>query len=219
MITLFSRKKANINSVKIPDFGWEKEKNNRNLLLWINPEQTIALSLHYFDLEPDLPSLKNVDVLRNFHRKSIAEQNGGLLQVEFSLLKKYKAIKTIFKIPQEPSGMVYLASTTIPFKDCSYVIKIQAPEVGMTGLRDSVIADRLIQEKIISIGENGFENWMSDPYDSNFNKGTLMNKSEDEIFDKDFENHPLTKVRKMMAKIEKEIQFKSELEKLEVFEK
>jgi len=216
MINFFNRTKSNINSIIIPDFGWEKQKEDKSIIQWINPEQTIALSLNYFNLKPDLPSLKKIDVIRTFYREQISQANGGLIKVDFSDIK-HQAIKTIFKIPQEPSGMVYLASLTIPFKDCSYVIKIQAPEIGMTGMRDSIIADKLMQGGKLDIGENGYKNWFSDPYDSNYSGGTLMNKSEDSIYDVDFENHPLTQARKLIFQIEKEIEFKSEIEKLKQF--
>jgi len=216
MINFFNRKKTNINSIVIPDFGWKKQKVDKSIIQWINAEQTIALSLNFFNLKPDLPLLKEIDVVRAFYRGQISQVNGGLIQVDYSDIK-HQAIKTIFKIPQEPSGMVYLASLTVPFKNCSYVIKIQALEIGMTGIRDSIIAEKLMQDRKIDIGENGYKNWFSDPYDSNYSGGTLMNKSEDPIYDLDFENHPLTQVRKLMSQIEKEIEFKPEIEKLKQF--
>ncbi len=219
MIKLFNRKKATINSISIPKSGWIIEQNNRKIKQWINPEQTIALSVNYFDTNPDLPSITKIDVIRDFYRDQISKYNGGLIQVDVIELENYEAIKTIFKIPQEPSGMVYLASLTIPFQNCSYVIKIQAPEIEMIGERDSIIATRLVKEKKIFVGGNGYENWLSDPYDNAFDKGTLMNKSEEVIYDIDFENHPLTQARKLISQIEEEIEFKPKLEKLNKFEK
>lgn len=219
MINLFKRKKSTINSIIIPDFGWKKKNSSKTLIQWENPEQTIFLSLNYFDSEPDLPSLKKIELVRDFYRGQIIQHNGGLIQADFSELKNYKTIKTIFKIPQQPAGMVYLGSLTIPFHNCSYVIKIQAPEIGITGIRDSTVADQLLKEGIITTGENGFENWFSDPYRSAFKKGTLMNKSEAPIYDTDFESHPLSQTRKLLAEIEKSIDFKPQLKKLRTFEK
>ena len=115
--------------------------------------------------------------------------------------------------------MVYLASLTIPFKNSSCVIKIQAPEIGLAGMRDSVIAHKLIQEGKISSGVNGYENWFCDPYDSDFKIGTLMNKSENPIYDVDFDNHPLTQARQLISQIEKGIEFKPKIEKLKLFTK
>lgn len=218
MINFFKRNKSSINSIVIPDLGWEEVAKTKNIIQWINPEKTISISLNYFDKAPDLPSLKDIKVIRSFYRGQIIEQNGGLIQVDFSESEKqYSVIKTIFKIPQQPSGIVYLASLTLPFKDCSYVIKIQAPEIEMIGSRDSIIADKLMQEGKINNNEYSYENLTSDPYLKSFKKGTLMTKSEESIYDSDFENHPLTLARKLMTEIEQRIELKSEIKKLRRF--
>lgn len=217
MLNIFKRKKSTINSITIPDFGWKKEKSTKTIIQWVNPEQTIFLSLNYFESEPDLPSLKKTALVRDFYRGQIIQHNGGLIEADLFELKNYQTIRTIFKIPQQPSGIVYLASLTIPFNNCSYVIKIQAPEIGETGIRESTISDQLLKDGTIKIGENGFENWFLDPYRKEFNKGTLMNKSEDSIYDPYFENHPLTQARKLISEIEKQIEFKPQLEKLKKF--
>ncbi|BDD03895.1 hypothetical protein [Aureibacter tunicatorum] len=219
MINIFKRNKVNINSINIPDFGWARSVENKNIKQWINEEQTIALSLNFFDLKPDLPSIKDIKSLRDFYRNQIIEYNGGIIEVDLVEIKGFKIIKTIFKIPQEPTGMMYLGSLTIPFEKCSYVIKIQAPEVGMTGIRDSVIGNKLLNENVISIGENGYENWFEDPYDSKFIGGTLMNKSESIEFDSEFVDHPLSRVREILSEIQKEIIFNKEFEKINKFKK
>ena len=129
-------------------------------------------------------------------------------------LKGYDVIRTIFKVPQEPAGMIYIASLTIPFENYSYVINIQAPEFGTTGMRDNVIAMKLLNEGKISDGEYGYEGWFKDPYGSGIKRGVLMNLSEDKKYDADFPDHPLTQTRRLLDKIESEIQFGEELEKI-----
>ncbi|KXX69333.1 hypothetical protein [Flammeovirga sp. SJP92] len=219
MMKLFNRKKININSISIPDFGWTLVEDQKGIKQWVNPEQTIALSLNFFDFEPDLPTINQIDELRSFYRNQIVSYNGGLIEVNNIQLKEYKAVKTIFKLPQEPTGMTYIASFTIPFEKYSYVVKIQAPEVGVTGMRDSVIATKLMNENQISIGENGYEGWFKDPYDLSFNQGTMMNKSEEKQYDIEFPEHPLSQARKILDIIASEISFSAELEKIKKFEK
>ncbi|MFT5819074.1 MAG: hypothetical protein ACI8ZM_000296 [Crocinitomix sp.] len=216
---LFNRSKPDINSISFPTFGWRLETKTKAVKYWINEEETMALTVNYFDLEPDLPSIKDIDTLREFYRTQIAEANGGLIQVDLVKIAGYTFIQTLFKIPQEPSGMLYLVSLTIPFENCSYVIKIQAPEFEPTGMRDSIIADKLMQKGEISAGENGYENWMTDPYDPEFKGGTLMNKSEAANYDKDFLDHPLSQARKMIGEIITQLAFKSVLDKAPRFEK
>lgn len=219
MIKLFRRNKITIKSISIPDFGWNLEKNNSGIIQWINAEQTMALSVNFFDLQPDIPTSKNIEVLRDFYRTQIAAANGGLVEVELIQLNGIDVVRTIFKIPQEPSGMTYLASLTIPFKNYSYVVKIQAPEVGATGMRDSSIAMKLMSKGEISIGEEGYEGWAADPYDSEFKVGALMNKSEAVEYDEQFPNHPLSQVRQLLPKLEQEIHFSEAVLKTDKFKK
>lgn len=217
MFNFFRRKQATLNSLSIPNFDWELVKHDNHIKQWINPTQTIGLSINFFDQKPDLPTAKGVSVLRRFYRDQIVTQNGGLIEVDFVELKKHQAIRTIFKVPQDPTGMTYLAGLTIPFKKCSYVIKIQAVEVGTTGMRETLITDQLFKEGKITLGENGFEGWFSDPYDPSFDQGIQMNFSEDSTYDSMFPDHPLSQARMLLAQIESEIVFAEDLLKLRTF--
>ena len=219
MFSFFKRKKIGIDAISIPDFGWTKTKSDKAIIQWINPEQTIAISINFFELQPDIPTIKNIETLRKFYRHSISNVNGGLIEVELSQKDKLPFIRTIFKLQPGQSGMIYLASLTLPFEACSFVLKVQAAEVGPTGMREAVVADRLISTNVISIDENGYSNWFCDPYDNAFQGGVLMNKSEQDDYDVEFPIHPLTQVRQLLKQIESGLQWKSELETIPVFDK
>ena len=218
MLDFFNKKKIDINAITLPVFGWILEKSDKQAIQWINPEETIILSLYFFNKNPDIPTIKNLDILRKFYREQISKPGGGIIQVDLIEIQDFTVVKTIFKLPQEPTGMTYLTSLTIPFAKYSYVIKIQAPELGMTGMRDSVVAAKLLNENKISLGENGYEGWFYDPYDTELKEGVLMNKSEEEKYDQGFPEHPLTQSRKLISKIESEIIFGDTLAKIKKFE-
>jgi hypothetical protein len=219
MFSIFSKKKISINSVSIPDLGWTKVKSDQSSIVWVNPEQTIAVSVHFFEVPPDIPTIKNIEILRSFYRQSIANANGGLIEVELSQKNKMSFVKTLLKLPQEQSGVTYIASLTLPFSTCSFVFKVQAVEAGMTGMREAIIADRLLSANTISIGENGYLNWFSDPYDNSFQGGLLMNKAEQYSYDIEFPNHHLTQARQLIKEIENSLQWTPELEKIPAFDK
>lgn len=219
MFSFFKKQKADIHSIQIPGFGWAVAKNNSSIIQWINPERTIAVSVNFFDLPPDIPTILDIDKLRTFYRQSVSSVDGGLIEIDILRIKNISAVKAIFKIPQTSSGITYIASLTIPFENCSYVIKVQCAEIGIAGLRDSVIANKLLADGELKIGDNGYENWFSDPYDETHKSKTLMNKSEQSIYDKDFPDHPLTHARRIIEKIRSEIIFGSEIEKLNTFKK
>ncbi|MDC8003424.1 hypothetical protein POV27_05140 [Aureisphaera galaxeae] len=218
MIRLFNRKKVSIHSISIPHFGWFEEKSNQMVKEWVNTQKGMTVSVNFFNLQPDLPSIKNIDEVRNFYRQVIAQANGGIVEVDKIQLKGYDTIRTIFKFPQEPFGMAYIASLTIPFESCSYVVKVIAPEIGTTGMRDNVVAMQLLTEGTISLGDKGYEGWFQDPYDPEIKEGILMNKSEATTYDAQFPDHPLSKVRELLGQIEAEIKFGKELERIGKFE-
>ena len=107
--------------------------------------------------------------------------------------------------------MTYIASLTFPFRTCSFVFKVQAAETGMTGMRDALIANKLISENM--------DSWSADPYDKDFMIGALMNKSEQDVYDSKFPDHPLTRARQIIKQIEMSLQWKPVIEKLPAFEK
>ncbi|GAB5524228.1 MAG: hypothetical protein Roseis2KO_21000 [Roseivirga sp.] len=210
--------KINLDAVTIPDFGWELTRNEKAIRQWVNPEQTVALSLNFFKGRPDIPPVEDLSALRRYYRNQIVPQKGGLIQVEPLTLKDHLVIKTIFKFPQAESGTTYLSSLTIPFAKHSFVVKIQAMEAGHTGVRDNLIANKLLRQGKISLDEKGdFKGWARDPYLKGFLEGTLMNLSEDMAYDNQFRMHPLSISRNMLLKIEDEIEFSTVLQKLKPF--
>jgi hypothetical protein len=104
--------------------------------------------------------------------------------------------------------MAYIASITIPFENCSYVVKIQADEIGITGMRDALILDRLHKAGEVEIEEENIKNWFEDPYDPDFRQGTLMNQSELEKYDPEFPEHPLSVARSLIRSTAETIIFK-----------
>ena len=62
----------------------------------------------------------------------------------------------------------------------------------------------LFKEGVIDVGntQGTYRGWARDPYDVFSNKGTLMNLAEDVKYDAEFPDHPLTKVRIWMDKLE-----------------
>lgn len=219
MFQLFNRVKSSINSISVPDIGWTNDRDDDKVKHWINPEQTLALSVNFFGVKPDLPTMKNVDVLRSFYRDRISKSEGGMIETTIVNIKGFDAVRAIFKFPQENNGTTYLASLTIPFKNCSYVVKIQAPEIGFTGVRETVIADKLMKAKKLAVTNDGQRDWFADPYDSTYSEGTLMNGAEKETYDEEFPDHPLTQARNLLKLLESEIEFDETLREIRRFEK
>ncbi len=214
MLKLFKRQIPAIQKISFPTFNWERIQKTKSKQEWVNPKHNITLSLHYFDLPPDIPTMDNIEELRTFYRNLITPHKAGIIEVDYVDTNHVRSLKTLFKFPKTPSGMSYISSLIIPFKNSSYVIKLQATETGITGIRDSAIADLLMQNDEISIGEEGLQGWFADPYSSHYKGGTLMNRSEEAQYDTQFPEHPLSQCRTLMREILSELTFDNALQSL-----
>lgn len=219
MFNLFKKNKiqVTINSISIPDFGWNKVEETASRIVWVSPEENALVSLYFFDIQPDIPSAKNLELLKSFYRQSTSKSNGGIVEVSLLNINAIPCIKTIIKIPHPEIGMTYIASVTIPFENCSFVIQVQAVEGGTTGMRDNMILSQMLNSGEVKFGEAGLENWFEDPYDPTFKKGTLMNKSELEKYDIEFPQHPLSVVRNSIIDVVKKTIFKPDINELAAF--
>ena len=123
----------------------------------------------------------------------------GLVEADVIELCGCWALRVIFKKPQSPSGMTYLASLTLPFRDFSYVIKVQCQEHGMTGAREAVAA--LIEGD----SADGFDmaEWAKDPYTGSTQGSVLANTADQRTWDADFPDHPLSRARAVLEHVER----------------
>lgn len=146
--------------------------------VWFTPDGD-GLGLYLFTIPPDLPLVRTVDGIRNSYQRGL-EASGGLV-VELSVLKigASPAVRAIVKTPQQPSGMTYVGSITLPFRDFSFVIKVQCAEHGMTGLRETVLLDRGLQSG------------------ATMSAGAAPD-SDAPAFDAEFPDHPVSRVRRAL---------------------
>ncbi len=224
MFNFFNRPKVSIQSLSLPvpetdGEAWTMEKDDAKVKLWIHPAHTTALSLHFFDMAPDIPSLQDLDDLRGFYRKLAVAAKGGLIAVDLVDWRGFAAVVTIVKIPQDPNGTTYVASLTLPFKDCSFVVKVQAIEVLETGMREALVLDQLMETGVVKLDEDGLHHWIAAPYEASVTDGSPMNQSEKETYDDRFPSHPLTIARRRIQWVITEMQCAQDLAKLKPFGK
>lgn len=220
MFSLFKKDKISIDLIEIPTFGFQQISSKRDIKLW-NDNNSRELSLHFFKKKPDLPFLDKENLI-TFFRNQVSTNNGAIIEIESFKINDFDIVKTIlkFNIGNNELGLnqiVYLGSLIIPFKNYSFVIKINSFDEGVTGIRESIIFNDLLVEKdgdLFLVQES----WSKDPYDSEFKSDFLMNTSELEIYDEKFDEHPLTLIRNKLKMIEKEIKFDHELKNIEKFQ-
>jgi|SRR5579859_75774 len=172
-----------------------------------------GLGIFYYPEPPDTKLLTNsVDEVRAFYRNEAQASGGAILEVDVLELDGCKTIKTIIKVPQKPKGMGYLGSLTLPFRDFSYVLKIQCLERGITGMRDSVIFSTYLKSGEVTLGKDGqILGWMQDPYEPSLISALAKNKSEAEEYDSQFPQHPLSRLRRILAQVQPTLKISEEI--------
>ncbi len=187
---------------------------------WIVEASKAFLTLHYFAKAPDLPApLTNIELIRDAYRQQAAQAGGGVISIEPLEIQKLLLLELIFKFPQEPQGMTYIGSLTLPFAALSYVIKIQCEELGVTGLREALIVNQFMESGQLALdAEKGVVlGWAADPYKKDYQGPCLRNRAEAEIYDRDFPEHPLSRLRDLLSKIKSTLKFDKELYSLKAF--
>jgi hypothetical protein len=176
--------------------------SSAQIRLWETPDRD-RLELHYFPLKPDiLAPLDDLNALRKFYRDTVSEHGRAVIEVDVvNIDDNFKGVKTLFKVPQHPTGMTYLASLTIPFRDFSFVLKVQCRETGITGMRDSAVFKQMMTDGTLSDSPLDMmsSGWFRDPYDPEITTPLMMNRSEEEAFDPMFPDHPLSRARRTQA--------------------
>lgn len=195
-----------LESVRLDVKGWSPIQVREGALAWKTPEGD-GVALFHMELAPDIGAdLSDVDGLRRSYRH-VYERGLGIIEIDLVAVAGCSAVRTIFKTPQRPHGMTYLGSLTLPFRDFSYVIKVQCAEMGLTGARDSAVLKEFIEMGLLKLPPAAerpvrLHGWMRDPYDDTFEAPLMWNPSEAAEYDERFPGHPLSRIRRLLRHLE-----------------
>lgn len=204
-------------NISFDDSGWRFHRQSQddadNARFWTNEENGDSLSLQYFAAPPDIPApLEEIDKIHDMHRDIAKSCGGAIIQVDtVAVDESIPAIKAIIKQPQQPTGMTYVGSLTLPFRDSSYVFRMQCREVGMTGMRETCVAMMGAEPSEGSGGAWSLSSlpkaneWSQDPYDPSVRGPLMRNKAEDEAYDEKFPTHPLSRLRRQLSRMQESI--------------
>jgi hypothetical protein len=174
------------------EFEYQGELQPGRMRVWSTPAGD-GVGLYLFLIPPDLPpASESIERLREFYAERSAGAGGRLVELGVPRLPAAAVVRTIVKVPQQPSGFTYLGSVTVPFRDFSYVIKVQCEERGTTAGREAVLMDRGLGSGVMPVmHEGGFRlaDWSPD----------------DERHDADFPDHPVTRARSVLKHVEQSL--------------
>jgi len=72
MIKLFNWRKPDIKSVTLPDLSWTEGDATKTIKKWGDIDGTMAISLNFFEGPPDIPTLSDINGLRQYYRDAIS---------------------------------------------------------------------------------------------------------------------------------------------------
>jgi tetratricopeptide (TPR) repeat protein len=151
--------------------------------------------------------ITDLESLRTQYRQEFSINGGGIVSVETVRAGRVLAVKVIAKYERIPA-YDYEGAITVHSRDLCLSITVRALERGTTGTRDAAVGAHLagLGELEIEPDEGGacerIKGWFQDPYDPGYRGRSLYSVSDDERLDGLFPNHPLSKVRACLARIQ-----------------
>lgn len=192
-------------NIKLPTkYTLSKEKTNLDMephkdavVYHMLNEMTDAFCACYEVAEKDAMPFDNADALI-LELHSTMSDNQGIIEVKNGVTTKgFPYIYSITKSSND-EGNMYSLIFNVKFENVIRCLKGVFIECGAIGIRESSIHEEMLKmnnevdEKGIIIG------WTEDPYNVDYTKGYLMNKSENTEFDKDYPQHALSEARTLV---------------------
>ncbi len=194
-----------LDSVTIDLTGLTPREAPPNVRAWTMPgPDGDGFGIWFFALPPDIPPSRDVAALRATYQE-VARQGGSKLVETVCLrIDGRPAVKNIFKTPQRPTGMTYVATITVPFRDFSFVFKTQCEERGVTGVREAMLLNAHLKSGGAMEMRDG--RMHAEGFDP-----------DSERFDADFPTHPLSRARRTMAHVARTARFDPNLQSCALF--
>lgn len=164
---------------------------------WANDER-IVIQAVFFNLQPDLPAvLTDLPALQRGMAKMAAAQGGALIEADVVPVGGLPALRQVIKVklPNQPHGQAFLGSYIVPKTGCSAVLRVQAAESGTTGQREALVMNQ--------VGPANY--FRSHPYGPDGEGGLPTHVADHPGYDVHFPQHPLTRVRQVMAQLAQQV--------------
>lgn len=208
-----------IEALRLDSMGWTERERSDTRIVWMRPDLPQLLVVEFFDVVPNLPSpMADKDAL--MHGYALSAANGGGALVDFSVVEAagFPAIYFVAKLPREGAqGIHVMGSITIPFQNCSFVVRVEMPEGEPAGMREAVILDEMLKDGHVQVDSSGqMRGWI---VDRELMPNTLRaNRADDPTFDQFFLMHPLTQVRAALNHVLSSLAFDPQaVDKLQTF--
>ncbi|HEX9047724.1 MAG TPA: hypothetical protein VF988_11925 [Verrucomicrobiae bacterium] len=204
---------------------------------WTNGPETIGV--YHLGLDKNLRDrLDDLNAVRDYYRTIFAKDGIGLIECNLIEIEGVRAAQAIGKIILPQEGAAYAGTVAVPMPRESYVFNTLAREIGVTGLRETIVMLKLSKDletqgyvlhtpvaeppgssreaaphpifwKNAATGE--IQRWCQDPYDPDYNGPCLRNLADAPEFDEKLPDHPLSRVRATLRELVQDLRFSPSL--------
>jgi hypothetical protein len=181
--------------------GWSEEKSQEDMRVWRDADGDLLLMGVSVRPISDLDGSSETQ-LRQSARQIAQEAGGGLIEAAVIAPPPRSIVGIIYKRLQLPA-YVYTGMLAMTGERFSVIWTVVAGERGMTGVREAVITAEMMKAGELT-RESYERSWAQDPYDPTYHgveRSVLRFLSDDERYDVRFPQHPLSKVRRVLAGI------------------
>jgi hypothetical protein len=117
-----------VDKIKLETAGLNLRQSEERKKLWLNGFNDV-LELRAFATKPDIPvQLSDRMALLDYYQRAAKSQNAEVLDLAVQPVAGIRAIVLTMCAPAKPKGYTYVSSLALPFRDGSFVLKIQALE-------------------------------------------------------------------------------------------
>jgi hypothetical protein len=166
--------------------------------------------------DPGFPALDDLPALRLYYKQFLIKQSGALIACDVIGETDKRLVRVISKGPSgKGQGMRYAGSLLAPVGKFLVSVVITGDEDNLTGVREAVMLAELLsqagpaEQRQWAEGQIPIE-WKFERYEPGTRGPWAYLLSDDEKYDARFPDHPLTRVRRWLRRLERTFRITAE---------
>lgn len=143
-------------------------------------------------------SLDDVSAVRRELVETVLDRRAGVVEAFIVAVDSLPGLLYVVKVPKSdaPQGLTFMASIVVP-RARSYAMVCGAFAEGpVTGIREA-----LVLEDLLSSGDPSAQMWPPHPYAPDLKPGLPYSTADEMRWDERFPDHPLTRLRRWVARV------------------
>lgn len=192
-----------VDEVQFDTTGWTQREAIENRAVWTNAMGDV-LTKRLISGPPKMPGVFRTQEVASYYRQQIAATGGALLSADLLHVKGTSVSRMLFKTPHTEGLLGYVGSLTLAYRDFSYSIRMQALERPGDG--DRALHAKAFLEMSYPSGTDLRSLWFGEAVPDG---DTVLRRcqADDEVWDVEFPQHPLSRIRIEFARLLPTLQF------------